>query len=1314
MSKKKQKVIKENRGVPKKTVIELQESRDGGQIALRGYSYQFLYSCYLILSTKDKDSEFNLEGIEDIDSITYENEIKSITHIQLKYSTIKQDASFMSSVLKKFLEVYLLDKNRSFKLVYDFSVAKGHLSKLFQGNLDAVSRRYWQEVIEKIKKEASFWNWECYDFDDFISKILFENIKKDSLGESVECELIANYDITTDNINLFANGIKMLCFEKMEQRGNITLEEIRNCIEAIKEDISKGPQNPAHRWIRKVDFTLSTDSSTDYYEGKKATPADIVRNLPVSRPMLEKEIIDSVQSNMITVVKSSSGQGKTTLALKTQFSLQSEYVPYQIICCNNVQEIAFIVEYFKSRMRLGEKPLILLDNLDAHIREWNALVQLMQSELTYNYRILITSRENDWYNYAGDISNLHSLNIVKPILSEDEAKSIFNILQKNGYLHSTIVDWRKSWSMIEEKKLLIEYVYLLTHGEMIEERISKQMQEIGASNTGGIKFEILRQVCFADICGIKVSVVKLAREMSIKTGYDVGELIKSMVNEFLVQVCNDGEYVEGLHPVRSQHIVTRLHEFYPLDETAFAVTKIAEIKDFSVLFSHYPEYEFDKEKLYSNIVNYWWNPENLECFVHMIRGVFSGSVMQYYRENRDVFDDANEHGGLFLLATSLCPFIEFQEIEESMDTLEKMLEMFPDNLNVQYLVQLRDSVSKIDISQTDIFILSTKLYKKMKDMPTINIIDLNSYAIIADWLYNVDSSMNLATNIDLENLWNRSEEYTLDTISSLMYTSFSGNKEGYNNFIEVNLQQILRYLKHKTLSHVLYVDENRGVHVEYVIRLSEIRERNDESVSRLKYICKTLPIFEIYYSDAIMPELEMLEIYKIPDDAHKEIPIRNLIIMFRQEFTSLWLKTIQSNYEFDSVIEWLDHWFSARVCVCDILDKLCSYMYKILEGKNASSIGEDIDRKIAQYDKYLIEINAYPKENRPFDKASDLPSGFSKVKNEYFTSIQNFLGQFVSLIRKEKKGVNLALYNIQQAMASMYQMQSFFSELPLDDGFKNKHVFLCQQEFIKLNEVYMCCCYYLEHLMNKKFNKYHVKLWYTSVQNAKLKQVNEPLKQIQHIYNIEFPVRTYDEGIFSCYPIVLKEFDFTNDEMVQDFIINVASISQFPYDYLILMCCNEEENIIPKALRFSKRFFETAHSTLCLQEEKEIDVLSSPYPVDVTENMLECFDTEFKIQSEEINPNYRYIGDVAEELWIYSKNRELLHANEDRLYRDYMFSLLKENIDTMLHKIKEKINVEIYEELNSLCSSVYDGADFENEQLNDFMLRCQSLSNRLD
>ena len=101
--------------VPKANIQELNASRDGGQIALRGYSYQFLYSCYLILSSSSPGISFQLEGIEDIDCIKQKNDSSDVTHIQLKYSVNKQDASFLPDVLKNFLEAYLLDQNRFFR-----------------------------------------------------------------------------------------------------------------------------------------------------------------------------------------------------------------------------------------------------------------------------------------------------------------------------------------------------------------------------------------------------------------------------------------------------------------------------------------------------------------------------------------------------------------------------------------------------------------------------------------------------------------------------------------------------------------------------------------------------------------------------------------------------------------------------------------------------------------------------------------------------------------------------------------------------------------------------------------------------------------------------------------------------------------------------------------------------------------------------------------------------------------------------------------------------------------------------------------------
>lgn len=84
----------------------------------------------------------------------------------------------MYDVLKNFLEAYLLDQNRFFKLVYDFPVAEGNLSKLFTSHLDKNARSYWENVILNIKQKTPSWNWSVYNFDQFILHLSLKESKK--------------------------------------------------------------------------------------------------------------------------------------------------------------------------------------------------------------------------------------------------------------------------------------------------------------------------------------------------------------------------------------------------------------------------------------------------------------------------------------------------------------------------------------------------------------------------------------------------------------------------------------------------------------------------------------------------------------------------------------------------------------------------------------------------------------------------------------------------------------------------------------------------------------------------------------------------------------------------------------------------------------------------------------------------------------------------------------------------------------------------------------------------------------------------------
>lgn len=1307
MAKKKAgKAKKINSCTSKSTIQELQVSRTGGQIALTGFTYQFLYSCYLILSEIDENTVFYLEGIEDIDKIRLVDPDDCNTHIQLKYSTQKQDASFLKDVLKNYLEVYLIDKNRKFKLIYDFQVAKGNLSKLFDSSLDATSNTYWKKIIEQIKEENPFWNWNDFSYDSFISKLSFEKIEKSTLSQKIEKLLIGTYDIVTDNISIFANGLKICCLEKMEQRNSINKNELDTLIFNIKDDISKGVHNPAHSWIKKVVFESGGNTETDYsyYEGKKPSYKDIARHLPVKRTLLENEVAISVKKNRVTVIKASSGQGKTTLALKVAYDLQEQYTIYQLLWCNDHKELSNIVSYFATRVKMGEKPLIIIDNLDSQLSEWNRLAQLLQDEVAYHYRLVITTREDDWYNYSGDLSNVKSLQVVKLFLGEEEAQDIFKVLGQAGKLHPSITDWRKSFRIVEKKKLLIEYIYLLTHGEMLSERINNQIIQISGTNSGKIKCEILRKICFADICGIKLSANKLIGSLTEKTSQDYGELLKSIENEFLIRIDSTEKYIEGLHPVRSQHIVDKLHEFIELETTALQVINIADSTYYAKLFSYLPKLISNKENFYLQLVDVIWDKTNLTPYVDALRGIFSGSVMQYYLAHQSIYDNANEHGGLLLLDMELNPFTKFEEIDTSLNTLDDIQKIMPANKNIEYLCNLRNTTPKIELSKTDIYFLCKALHERFKNDEAFNITsDITSYATIIYWLINIDPAFNLSNNISLKLLWEHCNSYSMDTISTIMYTCFCGNRERYMMHVNENLDGILAYLRNETESLQVYVNEKRDeIHVNYILFASEINKGNDESVSRLKTICKMLPIFDTYCADAIKPVIDVLSGYEIPNDAHKTMPIRNIVIMFHQEFTSLWSKTIFSNYECDSIYEWLEHWFHIRTNIVNLSNKIVMCIHKLLEQKQLGKLADEIDELREELNKKLIREYRYPYEDRPFDEKANLPEGLSKIKSDFFQSIQNFYNQVVGFLSRDNEKSRLALINLRQALSTLKKMQTYFNEICIEQTIlMEKYQELCKNEDEAYQRLMSSCQYFKEHKPSKYFNKYQISIWYEKNYQEKLVKTSDALCDLSVAYSIRFPKHYFFDGILSHYPIVVNNFDMTDGDKIMHLLFLCTPFAELEYDYLILLCCNKPNILIPNGFKIPKRFFETLKQCVENDDESLINKLSPPFPVEVTSQMVNCFTNEYEVEKPAVT-GYENVDRIGELLWALSKSRQVLIDNQDAKYFNIIEKKYKDEILKLLGEINSKIVDKHFAEISNICKAVFEGEEFLDVELNAF------------
>ena len=485
----------------------------------------------------------------------------------------------------------------------------------------------------------------------------------------------------------------------------------------------------------------------------------------------------------------------------------------------------------------------------------------------------------------------------------------------------------------------------------------------------------------------------------------------------------------------------------------------------------------------------------------------------------------------------------------------------------------------------------------------------------------------------------------------------------------------MEHLKRSTHSLKLYLNQDsKEIHVEYILLSSEIKKGNEESVSRLKFICKTLPIFETYCADATQPTLDVLSGYEIPNDAHKTMPIRNIVIMFHEDFASIWNKTIMSNYECDSIFDWLNYWVTVRKNIIIFFERCMAAFYKILEGKPIGNLATVIDNLREDINKALIKEHRYPNEDRPFEEKPVIPEGLSKIKSDYFGSIQNFSNQLAKFILRDEEQGRLALINLTKAQNSLNRMQKYFGDVSHEQQLLTKeHEDLCGLEERNIQELLITCQYFQTHEPSKYFSKYMVNSWYSKNYNRLLIDTRAALSSLSEEFIISYPERYYHDGILKYYPIIAADLDATNPEALIKFLYLCTPITAFEFDYLVISCSNRQNQIIPNGLKVPMKFLNGIKAAIDMEDEEAMQQLSPPFPEEISQPFLNCFAQQYELFSP-VPTGYEGIDSILELLWKFSRSSKELFSESNSDYLALIKKELEEIVFNSLKTFKNKKN----------------------------------------
>lgn len=886
-------------------LFSLINSRKGGVYNTRGIIYQANYTVWRLLkefsSPLNKEMVFRPEGIEDLD-FHFRLSDKTISeYIQVKCLDEKLDVDlFVKNILKNLLEVYVLAPESKFKVVSNVHVSGGNLNKIKEAYgknsiLQQSAFDYWASKIRETK-----FNLSDHKIRDFLTKIQFERKPENELISEALKLLIEHFEIVQGNEEQYHTALFRSVLDWSLHKKEIQWLDFLSIIENTR-DARLENQALRNAWITEIFFENLGDTLTEsaYFEGKPAQPHHIAANLPVTRPELEKLIIDSIGEFDVTVVKSSSGQGKSTLAWQSARSLMTHR--FRVFELHEVPDAGIhdLFLFLKSRVKIGINPLVVIDGLNSRVKNWGELAAKAQ-ELR-GVKFLVTTREEDWFRFGNMVSCLY-LKAINIELKMAEAQRIFEAFRKRGLIHSSMRAWQIAWDKVKSEKLLIEFVYLITQGKMLRERLENQLQMMRSEPENKDKKAILRLVSMADTLNLRLLTANLMTHLKseIKFDGDRDDLLQSLKNEYHIQI-EGAEYIEGLHPVRSKHLSELLHNSIPVVETLVNLAALLEanaLTDFAIRSPRFLHTKTQKERFFELLIQKFYDKSYSEI-LHVVNGIFGADAYQHWQENKEIYDKVSTKG-LMLYTAIKTPFGNLES--SSFDVIAEINPEFNKNLK---------AITSYELTASNVFLFLKSLHPKLRACPLKQ--SLGGSLDLERWFRRFNLSIDLPYKLTIESMSNAIEDLDVNSLGQVIRGIFLINEPFFYQFYSEYGKKLMLKLLRDT--NTLQIEETNNSTLEIKYIADEEISAHEQSKERLRVIAYCMPCYKEYKIEGLQFSHPFLTMIKSKyDESVKSVTWEGWLKYdpFETKANSIWVSAIETGYEFSTQFEWQEYWFVFR------------------------------------------------------------------------------------------------------------------------------------------------------------------------------------------------------------------------------------------------------------------------------------------------------------------------------------------------------------------------------------------------------------------
>lgn len=528
---------------------------------LHGYRVQFLYTLFRMMLSDNAQEVFVPEGKEDLDI-------------------------YVDGVLTECIQV----KCNKDRLTYIDLYSSGKTTSLYRRALESLSENsavkvnvvsingvISDELTDKAKLKRKLKADPVLKLKELNAKILANTIdatvfEEQKMLSAIESELKSRFVEVNPII-----GIRLLTewiYEAAEKGEQLTIHDLEQEILAIV--VFQSRIQAFHNQLGYAIVPLFMDNSLGncdeqtlskaFYEGVSTRPEHIVVGLDIERREIENDVEIAFKKSNIVIVHGLSGAGKSTFAYRYIYENASA-MAYEIRNCNsnNLNDVLASLSAITKGLRI---PAMFFFDVNSSNMEWIDAIAILAGRK--DIRCLVTMRQEDWNIQYPRISTAFNFEDVTLELCREEAEKIYNRLQEKG------VDAHRSfevvWEESEQSGNLLEFIYSMTHGETLENRIKNQICCESEQSQ-----HLLGYISTANFFGGYMNVGGLLQLSGLNI-IEVSSLLERLQHEFFRIEDN---VIKDVHPVRTKFIVKALFgdRHLLLKETAMEIFNKIDIPD---------------------------------------------------------------------------------------------------------------------------------------------------------------------------------------------------------------------------------------------------------------------------------------------------------------------------------------------------------------------------------------------------------------------------------------------------------------------------------------------------------------------------------------------------------------------------------------------------------------------------------------------------------------------------------------------------------------------------------------------------------------